>query len=109
MIWSVWASTTSPRHRLQGYGIIDQSWHSVDRLYDAAGERWSGHDRKLAVRPTLNDRLTSCLTALCQLPDEIARIFPVNPCQASGWLGGASERWLRVNLITCAWLSAHVE
>ena len=38
MVWSVWASTTSPRHRLQGYGIIYQSWHSVDRLYDAPGE-----------------------------------------------------------------------
>jgi hypothetical protein len=56
--------------------IIDQSRRSVDRLYDAAGERWSRHDRKLPVRPIFNDRLTNVLIPLCQLPDEIPRYFP---------------------------------
>ncbi len=45
----------------------------------AALLRWSGHDRKLAVRPTLNDRLTGCLIPPCQLSDEVTRIFLRNP------------------------------
>ena len=44
---------------------------------------WSGHDRKLPVRPTLNDRLTSRLIQPCQLPDEAARMFLGNPRQDS--------------------------
>jgi hypothetical protein len=71
--------------------------------------RWSGHDRKLAVRAILNDRLTSRLILPCQLSDEVVRFISRTPCQALGWLGGAGERWLRVSLITCTWLSAHVE